>query len=137
MSNNEFIEDNLLAISKQTFELLLKQKGYPYLVSIYLFYYNTAKWQKTNQPHCTLEYTAKGVHLNKDTVRKFKKVLIDLGLIEDVKVVDSRTGKVVGWYIKLNYIWKDENLTASNHPPLMSEGGFEYEANHPTSLPEG
>lgn len=118
-----FIEDNIVILSKQTIDEFLKQENPADLISLYIFYYYTAKWQKTNQPKCTTSYAAKGLKKSEDWIRKTKKVLIDLGLIEDHKDIDKETKKVKGWYIKLNYIWKQETI---NHPMEKPESGFNY-----------
>lgn len=115
---NNFIENNLLILSKQTMDLFLAQENPGELIALYSFYYYTAKWQKTNQIKASISYTAKGLKWGEDKVRKYKKVLIDLGLIEDFKRVNETSKKVEGWYIKVSYIWKEEN-----HPVQNPEGG--------------
>ena len=113
-----FIENNLIILSKQTVDLLLEQDNGAELIGLYCFYYYTAKWQKTNRIKATTSYTAKGLDWGKQKVRDRKNQLKDLGLIEDAKVMDEETGQVKGWYIKLNYIWKDES-----HPRGLPDGG--------------
>ena len=115
---HNFIENEIVILSKQTIDLLLKQKDPSKCMALYVFYYYTAKWQKTNQPKASIEYVSRGLKWNEDTVRKYKKILIELGLISEVKRLNSDSKKVEGWYIKLNYIWKQEN-----HPPLLPGGG--------------
>ena len=44
-----FIENELVILSKQTLDLFLSQENCSDLISVYTFYYYTAKWQKTNQ----------------------------------------------------------------------------------------
>lgn len=101
----DFIENELIVISKQTLDLFLKQKNSADIIAVYIFYYYTAKWQKTNQPKCTDTYVRKGLSIGKKTFGEAKKFLIDNDLI---KVINSRgkTGKITGWFIKVNYIWK-------------------------------
>ena len=79
----------------------------------YTFYYYTAKWQQTNQPKCTTNYVSKGLHWDFRKVRRVKKQLIEFGLIEDARIVDSQTKRVQGYYIKMNYIFKKETLEKS------------------------
>lgn len=105
-----FIEDSLMFFPKQTVDVFLKQKNSSELIALYVFYYHTAKWQKTNQPKCTTDYVANALHWNIGKVRKAKKQLIELGLIEDVRKIDPETKKVLGYYIKINYIFNEETV---------------------------
>lgn len=110
---NNFIENDLMIFTKQTADVFLKQKNNSELIALYFFYYYTAKWQKTNQPKCTTNYVANALHWDIRKVRKAKKQLIELGLIEDVRKIDPETKKVVGYYIKMNYIFKKETVKES------------------------
>lgn len=117
---HDLVENNILILSKQTLDLLLKQRNPGDLISLYTFYYYTAKWQKTNQPKASVAYVAKGLHWNKDKVIKVKKQLEELGLIEEIRRVDENTGKVLGWYIRIVDLWKAEEPHSSN-----PESGFQ------------
>lgn len=94
-----------LVISKPIMEILLKQKKYSDLISLYLFYYYTAKWQRTDQARATTLYTAQGMNWTEERVRKAKKILIGLGLIEDITHRDETTQVILGHYIKVNFKW--------------------------------
>jgi uncharacterized phage protein (TIGR02220 family) len=102
---HNFIENELIIITKETLDKFLQSGNYADLIALYTFYYYTAKWQKTNQIKSTTEYTAKGINWCVDKVRKIKKLLIDFGLIEDLSVKNEK-GQVTGHYIKMNYIFK-------------------------------
>jgi len=106
MSEQNFIEDNLIILSKQTLDAFLKQKHPADLIAVYAFYYYTAKWQKTNQIKCTTIFVATGLGIGERKVRAIKKKLIELGLIEDVVRRNAETNKVESHYIKINYLWK-------------------------------
>ena len=108
----EFIEDNLIILSKQTFDVFLKEEHPSDLIGLYTFYYYTAKWQKTNQIKCTTSYVAKGLNWTKERVIRNKKKLIEIGLIQDLRRKNEK-GQIEGWYIKLNYIWKKETVKGS------------------------
>lgn len=108
-----FIENELIIFTKQTYDAFLKSDNPAELIALYSFYYYTAKWQKTNQPKCTTGYAANGLKWSESKIRKFKKELIDLGLVEDVAIRDERN-KIAGHYIKLNYILKQSTLK-ENH----------------------
>ncbi len=117
---HDFIENNVVIFSKQTIDLLLNQKNPTDLLGLYCFYYYTAKWQKTNQPKATISYVSKALKWGNVKVRKNKKILLHLGLIEDVRAIDPNSKKVKGWYIKIKYLWKQEN-----HPVGLGQGGSE------------
>jgi len=108
----EFIEDNLIILSKQTVDVFLKEKNPSDLIGLYTFYYYTAKWQKTNQIKCTTSYVAKGLNWTKERVIRNKKKLIEVGLVQDLKRKNEK-GRIEGWYIKLNYVWKKETVMES------------------------
>lgn len=110
MFNHDFIENQLVILTKQTLDIFLKQENPSELIALYTFYYYTAKWQATNQPKCTTDYVAKALHWNRNKVSKVKKQLLEFGLIEDVRTIDSKTKKVTGYYIKMNYIFNKETL---------------------------
>jgi hypothetical protein len=125
-NKHNFIEDNLLIFSKQTADLFLQQKKPYEIIALYFFYYYTAKWQRTNQPKCTTSFVTKGLGWSEDRTIRTKKVLIDLGLIEDMVCRDEESGKIVGHFIKLNYIWKTETVKSiqnKNHPLEKPPGG--------------
>src|SRR5256885_14833130 len=114
-----FIEHNIIILSKQTLDLFLKQDTPADLIGLYCFYYYTAKWQETNQPKATTRYAAKGLKWGIQKIQKNKKTLVKLGLIQDIQDKDEQTGKVKGWYIRVNYLWKKEN-----HPIDLPLGGL-------------
>jgi hypothetical protein len=67
-----------------------------------MFYYYTAKCQKTNQIKANIDYTAKALRWTEDKVRKTKKALISLGLVEDL-VKRNERNSITGHYIKFLY----------------------------------
>lgn len=112
--------DRVIAFDKSLMDIMLKacKKNFSGAFTLYGFYYYTAKWQKTNQPYCTTSFVAKGLYWSKDKVKKYKKILMDLGLIENIELKDAKTGKTIKWFIKVSFIFKKETL--SN---LLPEGG--------------
>lgn len=97
------INDEPIVLSKHLLDVLLKETNFASLLALYTFYYYTAKWQKTDQPRATLNYVCKGIGWSDTTVKKIKKQLKELGLIEDVQTREE--GKITGHYIKVNFIW--------------------------------
>ena len=86
-------------------------------ISLYLFYYYTAKWQKTNQPKATTSYAAKGLKWTEERIRKTKKILISLDLIENIISRDEVTKSINGHYIFVKFIWSKEKAILHSTPP--------------------
>lgn len=115
------IENELIILTKQTVDIFLKSNSPADVMALYTFYYYTAKWQETNQPKCTTGYAAQGLKWSETKIRKVKKELLALGLIEDVQQKDA-SGKICGHFIKLNYVIKQSTLQA-NHTAEKPQGG--------------
>jgi hypothetical protein len=103
-----FIENEIIILTKQTLDKFLQEENCSELISLYTFYYYTSKWQKTNQPYCTDAYCQKGLHWGYEKFLKAKNKLIELGIIEQIKAREK--GKFIGFYIKLNYIFKNKTI---------------------------
>lgn len=110
MPTHNFIENSLVILTKQTLDIFLRQENPSELIALYTFYYYTAKWQQTNQIKCTSSYVAKGLHWRRNKVIKARKQLLEMGLIEDIRRVDAKTRKIVGYYVKMNYVFKQSTL---------------------------
>lgn len=115
------ISENLLIFNKATIDKLFQSENPADVVSLYIFYYYTAKWQHTNQPKCTTHYTANALKWGEAKTRKVKKQLSELGLIEDVKSRDEN-GEISGHFIKVNYILKQSTLS-NIHTLKNPQGG--------------
>lgn len=103
--------DEPMVMSKTLFKLM-KDQADPMLVwGVYSFYYYTAKYQKTNQVRCTVNFISKGLKCSDDKVRKARKILIELGLIEDVQSLNEN-GKFNPSYVKVNFIWSKSTVDA-------------------------
>lgn len=96
------VADSLIIFNKITFDRLLKTETPADNIALYTFYYYTAKWQGTNQPKCTIDYVANGLKWSESRVRKAKKELSDIGLVEDITSKDE-IGKISGHFVKVNY----------------------------------
>ncbi len=124
-NRQQFIEDNLIILSKQMLDMFFDTRRVADLISLYVFYYYTAKWQKTNQVRATDKFVKKGLRWGDERFRKAYRILAEMGLVERVVRKDAK-GKVTAFYVKLNYIWKRENLisdeqTHSPRNPLMGQ----------------
>lgn len=131
MENNTGIESELIILTKATMDKFLKEDNPSDLIALYMFYYYTAKWQKTNQPKATIAYASKALKCSDVTIRKYKKRLSEIGLIEDI-CKKNKDGRVTGWYIKLNYIIKESTLKENvrvvkeNHPQKKPQCGVDH-----------
>lgn len=105
------VSDNLIILPMNIINRILQLniKNKSDAISLYIFYYYTAKWQKTNQPKAVDKYSKKVLGMGKDRLSKAQKTLISLGLIERV-VKKNEKGQILGWYIKINYILKKKTL---------------------------
>jgi hypothetical protein len=125
MKNNEFeLEKQLIILSVPTIKKLLsfKKRGVD-AITLYIFYYYTAKWQKTNQPKATANYCMEGLGWGEKRFKSADKILRDLGLIEKITNKD-KNNKITGWYVRLNYIWtsnKERELDVSPGVPVSPE----------------
>lgn len=133
--NQNFIENSLIILTKHTLDVFLSQKNPAELIGLYTFYYYTAKWQESNQIKCTTSYVAKGLHWHERKVMKVKKQLVDMGLIQNVQRKD-RMNKIKGWYIKINYVFKNETVKQKSHTVQIPHCGFHHSVEniHPNAL---
>ena len=116
--NKIILEENLIISSKQTIDLFIEEKNCGDLIALYIFYYYTAKWQKTNQPKAVDKYVKNGLHWGFKKFNNAQKFLIEKNLIEKI-CQRNKKGQITGWYIKINYIWKQktiENIQNSQKP---------------------
>jgi hypothetical protein len=115
----DFLENQLVILSKETIEKFLQYSNASDLIGLYTFYYYTAKWQKTNQPKCTDTYCVKGLKWSKTKFYKAKKILKDIGLIQNIKRI-NKENKVVGWYVRINYIWSKNKTDIIQSPKIKT-----------------
>lgn len=101
-----------LSIYPTTFQILKKSGNYQQLISLYMFYYFTAKVQGNNQIWANIAFTAEGVDWSVSSVRKYRKKLLELGLIE---LIPRKTGRSKQ-YIKINFLLKQEEGSKIYHP---------------------
>lgn len=104
-----------IVVSKHLMDLLLGQPNFFELCGLYMFYYYTAKWQRTNRPYCTNSYVASRLSLNIKTVEKYKANLIKLHLIENV-TEKGGNGSIIKHYIKVNFIWAKTTINDTTSP---------------------
>ena len=96
------IADDLLILNKTTIDTLMELDNCADCIALYVFYYKTAKWQKTNQVKASDEYVKKCLKWGRDKIAKTKSTLKENGLIEIVQT--RKDNKISGWYIKVGYL---------------------------------
>lgn len=106
--NLKDIADDLLILNKLTIDKLFQLDNAADCIALYMLYYKTAKWQKTNQPKATDEYIRKCLKWGLAKIRKTKKTLQENGLIEIIQA--RKDGKISGWYIKVAYLISETKL---------------------------
>lgn len=110
MNNNVKLNDisnQLLIINKITIDKLFQLENCSECVALYIFYYKTAKWQKTNIIKASDEYVRKSLKWGLDKIRKTKSTLKENNLIDIVQRRED--GKITGWYIEIKYLVNDNN----------------------------
>ncbi len=107
--NRFLLEEQLTIVSTKTLHEVFKEEFGADAIALYMFYYYTAKWQKTNQPKALSSYCKKGLEWGRDRFRRAKAILKKYNLIEDVRRKDKE-GKIIGWYIRINYIWREKTI---------------------------
>lgn len=114
-------------ISKYIMDLLMEQKHFSDLHTLYSIYCYTALWQNTNRPKCTTGYTAKKIKWCTKKVIDRKRELIELGLVKDVFQKNVK-GKGTKFFIKVNFLWTQDMIdqlnvcTDNKESEIMIEG---------------
>ena len=116
MENNELVEelglddiaDKLLIVNKYTIDKLFKLEECSDCIALYMFYYKTAKWQKTNRVKVNDTYAKACLHWGSDKITKIKNILKTNGLIETVQV--RKDGKISGWYVRVHYYVSEKKI---------------------------
>lgn len=96
------ISSDLLIINKHTIDTLFHLENAAECVALYIFYYKTAKWQKTNTIKANDAYVKKSLNWGIDRIKRTKQILKEHGLIDIVQ--RRKDGKIAGWYIEVSYL---------------------------------
>ena len=103
MEENTPIEE-LIIINPHIIQKFMRHgKDYANLLALYTFYTYHAKQQKTNQPLATDEFTRRGMNWAIDRVKKTKKLLKEMKLVEVIQ-------KGQYSYIKLPFIYTQRKV---------------------------
>lgn len=96
------IADDLLILNKITVDRLFRLENCADCIALYVFYYKTAKWQKTNTVKANDQYVKKSLKWGISKIQKTKQALKEHGLIDIVQ--RRKDGKIEGWFIKVSYL---------------------------------
>ena len=96
------IADDLLILNKITVDRLFQLENCADCIALYVFYYKTAKWQKTNTVKANDQYVKKSLKWGISKIQKTRQTLKEHGLIDIVQ--RRKDGKIEGWFIKVSYL---------------------------------
>lgn len=125
------ISDSLLILHKATIDKLFQLENSADCIALYVFYYKTAKWQKTNVIKASDEYVKKCLKWGNEKIRKTKQTLKENGLIN---IVQARTdNKISGWYIEVCYLVSEKSTQDIDIKILDSKNSQNQQVAKPTS----
>ena len=128
------ISDNLLILHKATIDKLFHLENSADCIALYVFYYKTAKWQKTNVVKASDEYVKQCLKWGNDKIRKTKQTLKENGLIN---IVQARTdNKISGWYIEVCYLVSEKSTQNIEIKVVDSKNSQNQQVAKPTSSNE-
>jgi predicted transcriptional regulator with HTH domain len=114
---------NPIVIHQHLIQKFMKQdKHFANLLALYTFYIYHAQLQNTNQPLATDEFTRKGLNWALERVKKTKRLLKDLGIIEVVQ-------KKKYYYIHLFFIYTKKKITKILNKNIAEEKPKEVKIN--------
>lgn len=90
------------AMTRATYERILKSDNPVDLASLYTFYCYTIGWQGTNQIRATDGFVAHALKSSREYVAKHRKALEDLGLVKLVQ--ENAGGKFEKCYVRVFYV---------------------------------
>lgn len=127
------IADDLVILNKNTIDTLYRLDNCADCIALYVFYYKTAKWQKTNQIKANDVYVGKCLNWGSKKIRETKKTLKEKGLIDIIQKREN--GKISGWYVRISYVVSIKNNedikiivdsnNAQNQQVVVSTSSFE------------
>lgn len=86
-------------------------------LTLYIFYIKTSKWQKTNQVFTTNTYGMKCLGWGGVRYKAAKAILAEHGLVTVIPKKDAK-GRIAGWYIKINHLFKKDTIQRVLNEPL-------------------
>lgn len=109
-----------VGMTRETMERLLKQKYAADLIAVWMFYAYTARWQRVSAARAVVGFVCKGMRLSEERVKRARRILSGLDLIEDKTDCDSEK-RVKGWYVQVHFLVRI--ATVDDRPSSLSVGG--------------
>jgi len=100
--NLKDIADDLIILNKYTLDKLFASENPSDVTALYMFYYKTAKWQKTNSIKANDEYIKMCLKWGTKKIKATKDILKNLGLIQIIQ--RRKDNKISGWFVEISYI---------------------------------
>ena len=95
------MSDIFMSLTIHTYNKIYNEANYPdNALSLYMFYYKNAKYQKTNQPWSTKVFCMKGLGWSESKFKRAKRDLIKLKLIERIPAYGQKTKE----YVRINFM---------------------------------
>lgn len=111
----ESLKAENLGLTVETFMRIKSQKKWDELLALYCFYLDCCRYQKTQQVWATNEFAAKGIGWNLSKLKRVRRRLREMGLIEPV--VYKRDGKVEHHFVRVRYAQSPVNSQKVSFPP--------------------
>jgi hypothetical protein len=125
-----------IIVHRKTFNDMKKMvvaKNFPDCWTLYCFYYEKARHDKTNRPWALDSYCIKGLGWHNNRFYKIKKLLLTHGFIEQIRLRDDKGKYTIngnhGVFVKVNFMSKYppvhtiKNPENDNHPLEKQESG--------------
>lgn len=125
------IADELLILNKVTIDTLFRLDNCADCIALYVFYYKTAKWQKTNTIKANDMYIKKSLKWGIDKIKRTKATLKEHGLINIVQ--RRKAGKIEGWYIEVSYLVSQKKTEDIKIKVVESNNTQNQQVENPTS----
>jgi hypothetical protein len=121
MRRHESIEFRPITIPKENVDTFLATEDPIGVMGLYIFYYYTAIWQKTNTIKATTSYAAKALRCSENKIRKIRRILLEIDWIEDIVRRDAN-GQSIGRFIKVRY-YTSKPTIEKNHTQGLPQCG--------------
>lgn len=108
-------EATIIGITFETLTRIMQQPKPADMLALYSFYARETARQRTQRIWSTTGFTARGLGWKEEKVRKVKKRLVSLGVVEDVPQVKAENGKYEKAYLLVRYI-KSPHLPETGGP---------------------
>lgn len=126
----------IIPITSYNLNLIMKKAGKKAgdITLVYLRYYQCALIQKTNQPRATFTFMMKGLQMGRDRLHYARKVLKQLGMIEDIQIIDEKGWPIANqFYVKIVYYQGTQNKPGALKTRCADKG----DKNKPGALKTG